>query len=163
MFQYHGIKRNNDVGEFFCRAKTVETPELTFQTLDPVDALIYAAFHLILHHPEALRLTWISDIAFLARNLVEPDQWENLQKRASAFKLRLAMQKALKLAQMWNGLEIPERYRDFTKWPSIDRAEKEEFTYVTNKHGPDIRLKGYLASLRSSPEKENYLLKIAIP
>jgi hypothetical protein len=163
LYQYHGIKRDNDVREFFNRAKTVETPGLTFQTLDPVDALIYAAFHLILHHPDALRLTWISDIAFLASNLSETDQWENLQKRASALKLCLATQKALELAQMWNGIEIPELYQDFTKWPKVTTAEKDEFTYVTNKHGPDIRLKGYLASLRTNPEKIKYLLKIAFP
>jgi len=108
MFHYHGIKRNNDVGEFFIRAKTVETPELTFRTLDPVDALICYAFHLILHHAKNVRLIWINDITCLARNLVETDQWENLQKRASAYKLRLSLQKALELSQTWNGLEIPE-------------------------------------------------------
>ena len=163
MFHYHGIKRNNEVGEFFSRAKTVITPELTFKTLDPVDALICYTFHLILHHAKDVRLIWINDIASIARNLTEPGQWENLQKRASTFKLRLAMEKSLKFAQIWNGLEIPERYRDFTKWPRSPMAEKEEFTYVTNKHGPDIRLKGYLSSLLTSPEKIKYLLKIAFP
>ena len=163
LFQYHGTKRDNNVEEFFCRAITFETPERTFQTLDHVDALIYAAFHLILHHPETMRLTWISDIAFLARHIVEPDDWELLQQRASAFKLCLAMQESLKLAEMWNGLEIPEMYRDFTKWPKVTSAEKDEFTYVMNKHGPDIRLKGYLASLRTNPEKIKYLLTVAFP
>ena len=46
----------------------VETPTLKFETLDKVNALIYAAFHLILHHPESLRLIWIGDIAFLSQS-----------------------------------------------------------------------------------------------
>lgn len=162
LFQYHGTKRDGSVEEFFRRAKTVETPTLTFKTLDNVDALIYAAFHLILHHPEALRLTWISDIAFLARHL-KPDEWELLQERTSALKISLAMEKALKLAQMWNGLEIPEKYRDLTKWPKAVPAEKDEFTYVTNKHRPDIRMKDYIRSLRATPQKTQFLLNFFFP
>jgi len=163
LYQYRGMERDNGVEDYFQRSITVEVPTLKFETLDRVDALIHAAFHLILHHPDGMRLMWISDIAFLARNLVVPDEWEVLQKRASVLKLRLAVEKALKLAQMWNGLMIPEGYSDFTKWPTPEEAEKVELNYAIREQGPDIRLKGYLASIRSSPRKIRYLFKFLFP
>ena len=163
IFQYHGLRRDNDIEAFFQRKIAVETPMLTFQTLSSVDALIQAAFHLILHHKDGRRLIWISDIAFLAQHLVDPDDWVLLQKRVSMFKMHLAMENALKLAQIWNGLSVPKKYRDFTKWLSSDEEEKAEIIYAMNKQGPDIRLKGYLATIRSVPRKFPYLLKFFFP
>jgi len=163
VFQYHGIERNDGLGEFFHRAKIVETPTLNFKTLSSVDALIQAAFHLILHHPNSMRLLWISDIALLAQQLNVPKDWEVLQERTSQFRASLAMEKALKLAQLWYGLRVPEGYDDFTNSPSVEENEKAELAYVTNKHTTDIRLGGYLANFRKSPNKIQYLMKFLFP
>jgi hypothetical protein len=163
LFQYHGLTRNNGVEEALWNTQRVETPTLWFETLDRVNALIYAAFHLILHHPEDMRLTWISDIALLFQSLVCPDEWELLEMRTSKLKLNLAMQEALKLAQMWYGLEIPAAYGDFRKWLNPEEGEQAELDYVRQKEGPDIRLRGYLADLRTAPSKLSYVFKFLFP
>jgi hypothetical protein len=163
LFQYHGLNRNNGIREVFRNPITVETPALRFETLDRVNALIYAAFHLILHHPKDMRLTWIGDIALLAESLVYPDEWEVLRQRCSTLKLRLAMKEALKLAQVWYGLQIPGGYNDFTKWLDPEEDEKAELTYLLKKEGPDIRLKGYFGNFLSAPRKIQFLLKFLFP
>jgi hypothetical protein len=163
LFQYHGLTRNNGVEEVLWNTQKVETPTLRFETLDKVNALIYAAFHLILHHPEGMRLTWIGDIALLSQSLVYPDEWEVLRQRCSALKLSLAMQEALKLAQIWYGLKIPEKYSDLTKWLSPEDAEKIELAYVRREKGPDIRLRGYFDNFLSAPRKIQFLLKFLFP
>ena len=163
IFQYHGLKRGNGSEIFFDRKITVETPKLTFHTLSTVDALLQAAFHLILHHPEGMRLIWISDIALLCQKLVDRKDWEDLRNRTSEFKLGLAMEKALKLAQFFYGIRLPEGYDDFTHLSKPDKAEKVEIEYVTNNHATDIRLSGYLETLRESPNKIRYLMKFLFP
>jgi Uncharacterised nucleotidyltransferase len=163
IFQYHGLKRDNDVSEFFRNKTDIDTPMLEFKTLSRVDALIQAAFHLILHHKEGRRLIWISDIALLARALVYPEDWTVLKKRVTKFKMHLAMENALTLAHMWNGLCVPEEYRSFSKRMPSNRSEQSEIIYAMNKKGPDIRLSGYLDSIRSAPNKIPYLLNFLFP
>lgn len=163
VFQYHGLKRNNDAVDFFRNKTDIKTPMLDFQTLSKVDALTQAAFHLILHHKEGRRLIWISDIALIARDLFYPDDWTMLQKKVFKFKMHIAMENALTLAQMWNGLQVPEEYRKFSKWMPSNEAERAEIIYAMDKQGPDIRLKGYLDSIRSAPKKIPYLLKFLFP
>jgi hypothetical protein len=163
LFQYHGLGRNNEVEEIFRTKRKAETPTLRFETLDKVNALLYAAFHLIIQHPDDMRLTWIGDISLLAQSLVYPDEWELLRQRCSTLKLSLAMQEALKLAQVWCGLQLPEVYSDFTKWLDPEEDEKAELTYLSQKGGPDIRLKGYFGNFLSAPRKIQFLLKFLFP
>jgi len=163
IFQYHGLKRINDVGELFHNKTDVKTPTLTFQTLSKVDALIQAAFHLILHHKEGRRLIWISDIAFLARNLVYPEDWSVLQKKVAKFNMHLSMDNALTLTKLWNGLQVPEEYKSFSKLMPSNDDQESEIIYAMNKQGPDIRLGGYLDSIRSAPKKISYLLNFLFP
>jgi hypothetical protein len=163
LFQYHGLARKNGAEAVLWNTEKVETPTLSFETLDRVNALICAAFHLILHHPNGARLAWIGDIALLSQSLVYPEEWEVLRQRCQSLKLSLAVKEALKLAQMWYGLQIPERYIDLTKWLSPDDAEKTELAHARNEKGPDIRLKGYFADFLSSPRKIQFLLKFLFP
>ena len=163
LFQFHGQERDNNVEELFRRAITIETPFLSFNTLNPIDALVMGAFHMILHHPGTLRLTWVSDIALLASKLTTTSDWDDLIERTSRFKLRLAMEKALKSAQMWFGLRIPEGYDDFTHWPMPEKTEKTELSYLTNKNAADIRLGGYLYTFRKSPNKIRYIFNFLFP
>jgi len=163
VFQYHGLKRNSNVNELFQNKTDVKTAILNFHTLSRVDALIQAAFHLILHHKEGRRLIWISDIALLAQSLVYPEDWGVLQKKVSEFNMHLAMENALTLAQLWNDLQVPEEYRDFSKWMSSKEEQEAEILYAKNKQGPDIRLRGYLDSIRSAQKKIPYLLNFLFP
>ena len=105
----------------------------------------------------------LPDIALLSQKLVDPKDLKDLRSRTSEFKLGLAMEKALKLAQFWNGIRLPEGYDDFTRLSKPDKAEKVELEYVTNNHATDIRLCGYLETLRESPNKIRYLMKFLFP
>lgn len=163
IFQYHGLKRNNDINDLFQNKADVETPILNFHTLSKVDALIQASFHLILHHKEGRRLIWISDIKLLAQSLVYPEDWLVLQKKVAEFNMHLAMENALTLAQLWNGLCVPEEYKSFSKWMISKEDQESEMIYAKNKQGPDIRLRGYLDSIRSTPKKIPYLLNFLFP
>lgn len=163
IFQYHGLKRGNDADEFFDRKITVETPRLTFHTLGTVDALIQAAFHLVLHHPESLRLIWISDIALLCQKLVGRKDWEDFFNITSEFKLNLAMKEALKLAHLWFGLQVQEEYEGLMQQLKPEETEKNEWDYLTNPQATDIRINGYLENFRKSPNKIRYLMNFLLP
>ena len=163
LLHYYGIHRDNGFGNIFGRAATVEMPGLKFRTLDRVDALIYSALHLMLNHPESRRLIWICDIAFLAQKMVEDQEWEVFKKRTAALKADLAVENALKLAKMWCNLQLPEKYRDFRGWLRPTSAQKTELAFAENKKGPDIRLKGFLALIGSTPNKIPYLFKLIFP
>ncbi len=163
IFQYHGLKRDNGFGSLFDRKVSVETPTLAYQTLENVDALIHAAFHLLVHHGEGTRLIWIYDIALLAQELTVPKGWEVLQQRALQLKASLAVGDALKLAHSWFGLHIPEGYEDFTSGSRSEDAQRAELSYAKHKQGRDIRLGGYLSSLRTSKNKIRYLIKFLFP
>jgi len=163
LLHYYGIQRDNGFENVFARTADVEMPGLKFQTLDRVDALIYSALHLMLNHPECRRLIWICDIAFLAQKMVENQEWEVLKKRTAALKADLAVENSLKLARMWSNLQLPEGYRDFGAWLKPTSAQKTEMTFAENKKGPDIRLKGFLAVIASTPNKIPYLFKLIFP
>ena len=163
LLHYYGIQRDNGFGDVFGRAVTVEMPSLIFRTLDRVDALIYSAIHLMLNHSEDRRLIWICDIAFLAKKIVEIKEWEVLEKRTKALKADLAVENALKLANMWCNLQLPEEYRDFRGWLSSTSAQKTELAFAENKKGLDIRLTGFLGVIGSKPSKIFYLSKLIFP
>ena len=163
LFQYHGLRRDNGTVGLFHRAEIVQTKIFNFKTLSKIDALVDAAFHTILHHPGNKRLMWISDIAFLSQALIYPDEWEILSKRCLELRLSLAMEEALKLAIQWYNLQIPEVYRDFTKWLNPNENEKAEYFYVKRKQGPDIRLRGYLDSFLSAPGKMRFIKEFLFP
>ncbi len=163
LFQYHGLSRNNGLEEIFRTKIRAETPMLRFETLDDVHALLYTAFHLVIQHPKDKRLNWIGDMALLSKSLIYPDEWERLRQRCSELKLSLAVQEALKLAQVWYGIELPGPYGEFTNWLRPKEGERAELAYLSRKKGPDIRLKGYFANFRSAPAKTRFLLKFLFP
>ena len=136
---------------------------MTFHTLNPVDALVQAAFHMVLHHPESYRLIWVSDIALLWQKIVARKEMQLLRRRTADFNLNLAMEKALKLAQLWFGIRPPDGHDDFTNFLEPDLNEKTEFEYVTNHCATDIRISGYLETFRKSPNKIGYLVKFLFP
>ena len=82
LHNFFGTKRGNIVQAFVKNASKVGTPNLNFWILNPVDALIHAALHLLTHHSEDLRLLWIYDIALLSQRLEVPEDWEMLQDRS---------------------------------------------------------------------------------
>jgi hypothetical protein len=99
-----------------------------------VDALIHAAIHLTMHHNRQMRLIWIYDIALLARCLVVPDDWKELQKRSIGWGARLAVENSLRLAQIWARLHVAQGFNDFATWPRPTDTELAAWTNATQRH-----------------------------
>ena len=89
-----------------------------------IDTLIQAALHLILTHRQDMKLSWILDVAFLARDLREPSEWEELQARSKECEARLSVESALRLASCWTGFQVPEAFAEFASWPLPSQREE---------------------------------------
>ena len=81
LFDYYGIGRNDWSADVFDQAEPVKVTGISFNTLNPVDALIHSAVHLALNHNEGIRLIWIADIAFLTQKLNEMNGWSCSRKK----------------------------------------------------------------------------------
>ncbi len=132
-----------DVGieDLFHRASKVNSSALTFETLHPVDALIHAAIHLALIHGRNMRLLWIYDIALLARQLQVPNDWQALQERSVTWRARLALEHCLKMAQAWFGLQLPDKFNDFSMWPPPTEDEIAVCSTALRHHWVAVLLK----------------------
>lgn len=112
-----------DVNNLFDRAVNVVTYGLEFETLDPIDTLIYNAMHMLMHHNTDIRLNWIYDTFLLIKNLKTRDDWIDLQKRSKIYGARIAVEVSLTMAERWTGVKIPSEYQDFSLWPAPEQAE----------------------------------------
>lgn len=141
---------------------------MSFEAMHPVDALIHAALHLMMHHNQDMRLIWVYDIAMLARSLAVPEDWEMLQEKSSEWGARLAVEKSLKLAQILTDLQLPKRFDNFSTWPKPAMAE---LTCMNNAMAQDENtdtlfglLKGlYLSSSAKKFKKIPFIFKLIFP
>ena len=134
------------IEDLFRRARHVKLSALTFETLDPVDALIQGVIHLAMIHKKDMRLIWICDTALLARHLELPDAWASLQERGVSWRARLALEHSLKMAEVWFGLQLPEGFNDFSNWPRPTEEECMIWSDTTNHHWASILIKRSLFS-----------------
>lgn len=157
-------RRLAKLDDLFQRRVEVNTPLVTFQTLNPVDTLIFEALHSLLSHSRDIQLKWIVDTALLARNLKVPEDWETLQQRSVESGARTAVEHMLNFARAWTGLELPEGFQDFSTWPAPSDQEQRSLMNALRKPGrPDVMLKMYLAHAPSSSQKVRLLLKLIFP
>jgi len=164
LHRFFGYAHHKRIEELFFRAITVKTTALCFETLHPIDALIYAALHLIMSHSQSMRLIWIYDIALLAQNLCLPNDWDILQKRSFAWGARLSVEYSIKMAHIWADLQLPKSFNDFSTWPG---PEENEIVAVTNAihiyDRPANLLKLYLSCTPSFSKKLHILFKVLFP
>lgn len=132
------------ISDLFHREHQISTPHLTFQTLEPVDALIHAAIHLMWIHSRDIRLIWIYDITLLANQLRVPEDWELLLERSVEWRARLALEKSLRMAQLWFAFALPKGFLDFTLWPKPTKQELEAWSQSTKQHWMAILVRRYL-------------------
>ncbi|MEJ2429284.1 MAG: nucleotidyltransferase family protein [Deltaproteobacteria bacterium] len=152
-----------DIQDLFQRSWRVEAPTLTFETLHPVDYLIHSAIHLVMIHKNEMRLSWIYDTALLAQHLQVPDDWERLQERSVAWRARLPLERCLKMAQVWAGLELPEGFADFSTWPPPTEDEAAVWTDTMDHHWVTILLKRSLANPSILLKRVPSLLRLLFP
>ena len=81
--------------------------------LEPADALLHAAAHLVLQHPGAERLIWVADVErILAAVAHENGFWTTTVTRAREAQLSLALSAALRMAAFWFHTPVPDFVRD---------------------------------------------------
>ena len=152
-----------EIEDLFQRAWKVETPTLTFKTLHPVDYLIHSAIHLVMIHRMEMRLSWIYDAALLAQHLQVPADWQTLQERSIAWRARLPLERCLKMAQVWAGLELPDGFEDFSTWPRPSEDEADVWADTMNHHWVTILLKRSLSSPSLLLKRIPSLLRLLFP
>jgi hypothetical protein len=123
LHSFSGISRDASLEDLFLRAVRIKKGDLTFETLNPVDALIHRTINMSIWHNKAIRLIWIYDTALLARELAPTNEWKALQERSIAWRARLALENSLKMAQVWAGLKMPDGFNDFSNWPKPTQTE----------------------------------------
>lgn len=127
---YTGVRGRRNLHDLFERAVAIPCGSLVFHAPDPVEALITAALHMTLQHPQELRLIWIYDITVLADALSARGQWQELQSLSVQWNARLAVENALTMARLWTELQIPMPFADFSLWPEPTPHEAALFQHA---------------------------------
>ncbi len=164
LHNFLGVERNDRVSDLFTRAVELKTPDLTFECLHRVDALVHTTLHLIMTHNQDMRLLWIHDIALLAQSLTVPEDWKLLQERSSIWGARLSIEKSLKIAQVWADLQLPKGFDEFSMWAEPAEAEIIAMNNTLLRHTrPSIYLKLFLSNSPTISGKILSLLKLIFP
>lgn len=117
------ISSDIDIDRLFDRAVSVSCGNVTFETLNPVDALLHNGLHLLMHHDDDVRLSWIYDAALMARNLPFPGGWAELQEKSVEYGAVRSVQVTLGMAELWTGLKLPPGFDDLSLWPQPGKQE----------------------------------------
>lgn len=126
----YGIKRTDTLQGLFDRALRIDTPAVSFNTLSHVDALILYSQHMILHHTQDIRLSWLYDISLLAGCISADEAWEELKQRCCELRGVVAVEYSLRLARCWTGLQLPDSVDNFSSWPKPCHEESTVITQV---------------------------------
>lgn len=153
-----------EIPALFARALRVESPGLSFLTLHPVDALIYASLHFTLLHQGSFRLTWIYDITLLAETFQGQRDWSRLQEGSVDMHARLAVERCLKLAGAWTGLRVPPPFDDFSTWPKAGPLERDMADHTSKwKQRTESAFKYYWPVSSGFKEKFWFLFRAFFP
>jgi len=162
---FYGNRRRVETETLFRNARNVQIGNVKTEMMHPVDALIYASHHMIMNHCNEIRLNWIYEIAQLARSLEVPSEWLELQQKSISWGACLAVEKALKMSQVWTGMVLPDQFADFTRWPSSHLAETTAMadTLQRRYENPVVAAKLYFANVTDAESLLKVLIKLIFP
>lgn len=164
LHRFYGAKQDIVLDDLFHNAIIVNTPAFSFETFNPVDALLYMVSHAGLSHTEDIRLTWICDITRIVSRLKAPEDWRLLQLRSVGWGIRLLLEKFMKMAQVWNNLKIPNEFADFSLWPKPSQDELALWPHITQKNKNVISmLKLRIPGNLDFSEKMRLLFRLIFP
>jgi hypothetical protein len=161
---FYGAKHNIALDDLFHNAITVKTSSFYFETFNAVDTLLHMVAHIGFSHTKDIRLSWISDIAQISSHLKVPEDWILLQTRSIEWGIRLLFEKIIKMAEAWNGINVPDGFADFSSWPKPLQNELAIWPYITKKHESTISmLKIRLPGNLNLFEKMRLLFRLIFP
>jgi hypothetical protein len=162
IFPFYAINELADTEPLFARAVKVKMNGISFDTLHPVDALIFSSNHMVYGHSTVgIRLSWIIDTALMC-NRLQPDDWITLEKRCIDYLARSSVEKSLKMAECWSNLQIPGDFCDFSKWPEPSDKERLLNQFISTGN-PVTGLRFAFSTSRSLKGKLRYLVSVAFP
>ena len=153
-----GHKGKQNINELFHRSIQLETPSLSFKVLDPVDTLIACVLHMTITHSKDIRLLSIYDIALLLQKITDKHTWQILIERSIEFNARIGLEKAIKMAQLWTGLNLPADFIDFHKWPTASDIEYRIVPNVKNILGTLLHLNMSVSTNPLQKVRDNFRL-----
>ncbi|MCX6690577.1 MAG: nucleotidyltransferase family protein, partial [Methanoregula sp.] len=117
----------------FSRRIPIKSGDLSCDTLSHSDHLIYLAFHHVFQH-WSMRLDWVYDISLLLVQLKTADEWRAISQKSVEHHIRIPMELSLTAANLWTGRELPEGFRDFSKWSVPHERELRLMKYSATHH-----------------------------
>ena len=124
-----GYFPKNVMDTFFARKIHVQSKDLAFDTLHPVDHLQFLIFHNVIHHIHR-RLDWIMDVALLTKKFSVPGDWDVFKTSSVAHHIRIPAEIAIQEALLWSGDTLPAGISDFSTWPAPSAQEERLWKYA---------------------------------
>jgi hypothetical protein len=162
LFPFFMFNQQADLRPVFERAISIDVNGFSFKAMHPADALCHEATHMIYGHKGEIRMNWIVDIGLLCNKLESPEDRVLLQRTSVDCMARIAVEKSIKMAQVWTGVQMPEEFGDFSRWPRPSRKEASFNSYY-NTHNPVSGLKLALSGGRDLRDTLRELRQHAFP
>lgn len=133
LLRYPIMNNDEPIEELFTRAIDSDS-FCNFKILHPVDSFLYLSLHLFAKHNQSIRLIWIFDLYLLARKFLEVDDWQILRQRCTEWNAVYAVKRAIKTAEVWNGLKLPAGVDDELLWSKPSEAEVKIWRHAIGHH-----------------------------
>ena len=165
LHKFSGHKDKLNLRELFRRSILLETPSVSFKILDPIDTLIACVLHMTLTHCNDIRLLSVYDIALLLQRITDKHNWQILLERSGEFNARTGLEKTIKMAQFWTGLNLPADYIEFHNWPAASDGEIRTVSNAMQRHNKPLRtfFKIYLSGTSNPLQKASYVFRLVFP
>lgn len=102
-----GFAQRVNLDAVMFRSLPVEYGSFTARTLDPIDQLIHACAHLLLHHNRAWNLGWLLDIHLLITRYRLIWDWDEVIRRAEDWQLAGSLRYWVELTERYFGPSLP--------------------------------------------------------
>lgn len=100
---HESIYRNMDLSTIRARAQSMIQDGRSIRVLDPIDQLLHACGHLLIHHPSTWIAVWLLDLRLIIDRYGLAWNWPEVVNRARDFKLAGALRYWLETAERWCG------------------------------------------------------------
>ncbi len=113
---------NGYLDEVLARRILFRSKDLSYPTLDNADHLLFLIFHDVFQH-NFVRLDWAFDLSLMISKMSPTEEQMALIHLAVEHCIRVPLELAVTVSDLWFASYIPEKLRDFTAWPSPTGSE----------------------------------------
>jgi hypothetical protein len=129
--------RDINLDNLRARIQHVREGERTLLMLEPIDHLLYACGHLLVHHAYGWIAIWLLDLRLIVERYSASWDWSQVIARAQGLKLCGALAYWLEIAEAWCGPFLTPEIRD--RLGAIV-PDPEEMWYLTAAQGDTLRV-----------------------